>query len=399
MTGVTPLMVLRFPRVCCPKANVTGLHDWSRTQHCPVVLSLADGLQDCNRLIWHKPHLNLQHQASPCLEQRFRAALKAQSSDDAWAAWVQLAFWLDSSPSPYKLASPRVIKGKAKDREYFTFNESTETHPCTCSSTGLDRHRFHTVINREIAQGRKEALRHWKESMNNTKNDASWIRDGLAQPAVLTSDPRTITEQGLAILNEWLPRWTQPPDENQRQNSAAILCRKMQACELCPWTDPVPWTPAMIRQFCNTSAAGLDGLPFDAFAALSDDILNLLCQLYDAFDAGLAFPSCWTSARLVCIQKPDGGIHPITILSAAYRIWGKRTAQNLATWTSWFPSQLVGGRPSGHRAAGTANEILTAISNFHSNSRFLAGAFLDIAKCFDSLSLNSAKELFQARIL
>ena len=118
-------------------------------------------------------------------------------------------------------------------------------------------------------------------------------------------------------------------DENQRQNSAAILCRKMQACELCPWTDPVPWTPAMIRQFCNTSAAGLDGLPFDAFAALSDDILNLLCQLYDAFDAGLAFPSCWTSARLVCIQKPDGGIHPITILSAACRIWGKELRK---TW-------------------------------------------------------------------
>lgn len=76
MTGVTPLMVLRFPRVCCLKANVTGLHDWSLTQHCPVVLSLADGLQDCNRLIWHNPHLNLQHQASPCLEQ---AALKAHS--------------------------------------------------------------------------------------------------------------------------------------------------------------------------------------------------------------------------------------------------------------------------------------------------------------------------------
>lgn len=125
----------------------------------------------------------------------------------------------------------------------------------------------------------------------------------------------------------------------------------MQTCELCPWTDPVPWTPAMIRQFCNTSAAGLDGLPFDAFAALSDDILNLLCQLYDAFDAGLAFPSCWTTARLVCIQKPDGGTRPITILSAAYRIWGKRTAQNLATWTSWFPSQLVGGRPSGVQQA------------------------------------------------
>ena len=118
MTEVTPLMVLRFPRVCCPKANVTGLHDWSRTQHCLVVLSLADGLQDCNRLIWHKPRLNLQHQASPCLEQRFRAALKAQSSDDVWAAWVQLAFGLDSSPSPYKLASSRVIKGKPKDLKY-----------------------------------------------------------------------------------------------------------------------------------------------------------------------------------------------------------------------------------------------------------------------------------------
>ena len=114
MTGVTPLMVLRFPRVCCPKANVTGLHDWSRTQHRPVVLSLAGGLQDCSRLIWHKPHLNLQHQASPGLEQRFRAALKAQSSDDAWAAWVQLAFGLDSSLLPINLHRPVLSKVRLK---------------------------------------------------------------------------------------------------------------------------------------------------------------------------------------------------------------------------------------------------------------------------------------------
>ena len=192
-------------------------------------------------------------------------------------------------------------------------------------------------INRQVAVDRKEALRAWEQSMLNPKHAAGWIRDCLARPAVVTSDPRAKTEQGMAILHEWLPRWTQLHDEAQRSASAAILCRQMRSYDLSPRTDPSPWTPDCIRSLCKASAAGLDGLPFEAFAALSDNILHLLCLLFDACDAGLSFLSCWTGARLVCIQRPDGDTRPITILSVAYRIWSKRTAQLLAAWTCWFP--------------------------------------------------------------
>lgn len=205
-----------------------------------------------------------------------------------------------------------------------------------------------------VAWGRQETLRHWKESMQNTKTAASWIQDSLARPAVVAADLRAITEQGLAVLEEWLPRWTQTLDDKERQASAAILCQQMHTYNLTPWTNPGPWTPKEVRSFCNASAAGLGGLPFHAFAQLGDDILQLFCQLFDAFDAGLAFPSCWTSARLACVQKPDGGTRPITILSAAYRIWAKRAVQNLACWT------IVGFTPNlsvaGHQ--GHAQQIL-----------------------------------------
>ena len=386
-----------------PTAAVVGLHDWSRTQHCPVMLTLQDGLQSCDRLTWHKPRISLQSHASLELQQRFQAALRSQSSDEAWAIWVHLAFGIDHFPSPYRLATPSVLKCHPKDRENLLRLMKAQrrilahSHRHGWSDVAFSKYdNLNQQISKQVALGRKEALKHWKESMNHTRTAAAWIRDGLTKPAIVTSDPRTMVEQGEAILNEWLPRWTQPPDEDQRNASAAILCQQMQSSELSPWMSPAPWTPHMIRSFCNSSAAGLDGLPFDAFNALRDDILNLLCQLFDAFDAGLPFPSCWASARLVCIQKPDGGTRPITILSAAYRIWGKRSAQCLASWTTWFPVHLVGGRPSGPRAADTANEISAILSEYHSNSLFLAGACLDVAKCFDSLSLHAVKDLFLA---
>lgn len=88
--------------------------------------------------------------------------------------------------------------------------------------------------------------------MHNAKSAASWIRDSLARPAVVASDLRAITEQGLAILDEWLARRTQLPDEDQRAASAAILCQQMQTYDLSLWIDPGPWTLDMIRSFCNS---------------------------------------------------------------------------------------------------------------------------------------------------
>lgn len=100
-----------------PSARVVGLHSWSRTQRCPIILSLADNLQACDRLFWQKPRLNLQSEVSPALEQLFLDALKTKSSDEAWAIWINLAFGLDDFPSRYKIAKPSVLKGPPQDRE------------------------------------------------------------------------------------------------------------------------------------------------------------------------------------------------------------------------------------------------------------------------------------------
>ena len=55
----------------------------------------------------------------------------------------------------------------------------------------------------------------------------------------------------------------------------------------------------------------------------------------------------------------------------------------------------MGGRPDGPRAADSANEISCILSQYYSETQFMAGACLDIAKCFDSVSLNSLGAFLQ----
>ena len=96
------------------------------------------------------------------------------------------------------------------------------------------------------------------------------------------------------------------------------------------------------------------------------------------------------------MRKPDGGTRPITVPATAYRIWASRTAQILADWTSWFPDELVGGRPHGARATDSANHISAVLADKHATNNFLAGVCLDVSKCFDSISLQGVRLLLDS---
>ena len=96
------------------------------------------------------------------------------------------------------------------------------------------------------------------------------------------------------------------------------------------------------------------------------------------------------------MRKPDGGTRPITVPATAYRIWASRTAQILADWTSWFPDELVGGRPHGARATDSANHISAVLADKHATNIFLAGVCLDVSKCFDSISLQGVRLLLDS---
>jgi hypothetical protein len=144
---------------------------------------------------------------------------------------------------------------------------------------------YSNSISRLLAEGRKEALR---QNMTNLGHAARWVRDGLVSPATIGSDILTPAERGQQILEEWLLRWMQPADEAGRLAGVSLQVQQLSVrYDVHPWSARDPWTPASIVQHCRDSAPGLDGFAFDKFAALDPCFLEMLCELFNAFDRGL----------------------------------------------------------------------------------------------------------------
>ena len=322
-------------------------------------------------------------------------------SDGAWDFWVKNAFGCDLPVSPYRVATTRACNNtKRNNNRLFALMRNHRRvlaaghHNGWTEDLFSQHEHFTNCIARLLADGRKEALADWRHSMCNLGSAAKWLRDGLDVPATICADPVTPTAKGEQIREEWLPHWTQPPDESQRiQGIAQQLHQLPIRYNILPWSPSDPWTTDLILHHCRNSAPGLDGFGFNHFAALDKCFLEMLCEIFNAFDNGLPFPHAWSHARLVCLAKPDGGTRPITVLATAYRIWASRTAQLLADWTSWFPDELVGGRPHGPRAADSANHVSSILADKHATNTFQAGACLDVSKCFDSISLQGIRLL------
>ena len=191
-------------------------------------------------------------------------------------------------------------------------------------------------------------------------------------------------EQGAAIADEWLPRWTASDDALARQTEArGYAARAFRGVSNFP-VDQVGWTPQEILHHCNNSAPGPDGWEFRRFKQVGQDHLDKLAQVYNAIDSGAPLPKEWHHARLVCIAKVDdpGATRPISILQVAYRIWSSRWARKLAEWSP--PASL------------TAGEFAARLSEAHLRGAPLAAAFLDTQKCFDLVELASLRELVRA---
>ena len=384
-------------------AQVHGLHEWSRTQHCPLLLTLEHDLEPAQHLSWHKPVVAYNPPCSDSCIQEFQQLLSSGNSDQAWSYWVELAFGVSLPVNPYRAASPLTCKNSKQQNDHLLAIMKQHRRVLAMGHRkGWDddlyaqHEQCNSNISRLLDQGRKNALAHWRQTMTNLGAAARWVRDGLKTPAAVGADPLTPQQKGEQILNEWLPRWTQPLDEADR---IAAIYHQVQPLpveyDLRPWSNPDPCTPALIIHHCRNSAAGIDGLSFQHFASLHNCFLELLCEFFNALDNGLPLPSAWSSARLVCLAKPDGGTRPITILTTAYRIWSSRAAQSLADWTSWFPDALVGGRPGGPQAADSANHISSLLADHYARGDFLAGTCLDVSKCFDSISLEGVRILLR----
>ena len=194
-----------------------------------------------------------------------------------------------------------------------------------------------TQLAQLVADRRRHLLSSWKYRMRDVGCAARWVRAASAHSLSLKqadgSPAISPAEIGQAVAAEGEPIWEEVPecrflqDHAELERVAGAFGRRAL-----PYTEPTAWSPDAVRQECRNSAAGPDGLSYSHFAGLPQEHLVLLAKLYDALDRGLAFPSSWHQAKLICVSKTDGGARPITVLQVAYRIWSSRMAKHLADW-------------------------------------------------------------------
>lgn len=384
-----------------------SLGDQVLSQHAPVLCDVPCANALADRIAWCIPSTVTMAWTSSLIEE-FRAHVAAGRSDLAWQLWRYMAFGLDGEEVLFKPARCAVLSATGQDgRELRSLMASTRRLSRRAASewTSAEHAAFESLEKQlsDFAQARRRKLiSAWKARMRDVGCAARWVRASFASTMALKKADGTPAtspkEQGEVIANEWRPRWTEIPEARFQKNRHELqaVCNAFGR-RVPPCPQPPHWSVRDIRQECRNTAAGIDGLSFGQFAGLPELHLSLLGEFYDALDAGMNFPSCWTQARLVCIAKEDGGARPITILAVAYRIWSARMARHLAKWAdSFFPAELVGGRSKAPPAGVTANLVSTHLACARAEGSSLAGACLDTIKCFDSVSLLSLRVLLEA---
>ncbi|OLP85407.1 LINE-1 retrotransposable element ORF2 protein [Symbiodinium microadriaticum] len=144
---------------------------------------------------------------------------------------------------------------------------------------------------------------------------------------------------------------------------------------------------AIFARFKATAkkSTGLDGWGASAFLAAGQAACDRLADLWAACLQHEAMPQIWKHIRVCLLPKPDGGLRPISIASAAYRTCMTCLLRSCRAWfLSWADRELIGGIPGRH--TGQAHDALfSALTVSRQRQVAFVGAKQDVRKCFDSV--------------
>ncbi|CAE8687780.1 unnamed protein product, partial [Polarella glacialis] len=137
-------------------------------------------------------------------------------------------------------------------------------------------------------------------------------------------------------------------------------------------------------------SAGPDEWTADAWMCLLDEFFERLAEVWNLVLDGAELPEPWLEVRCVLIPKAEGGVRPISVAALAWRIGMASVLRMVQPWVEqWAPEELVGGLSK--RSADELHERLqSAIADALARRATLAGAKLDVKKCFDSVKPDQA---------
>jgi ribonuclease HI len=140
------------------------------------------------------------------------------------------------------------------------------------------------------------------------------------------------------------------------------------------------------------SAAGLDGWAARDIALLSDYSLGFVVKLLNAIERGAPWPEHMLHTRAVFLSKdPEQTDNPLSyrilkITSGWYRKWGTCRNRGLRDWIkTWDCPELNSGVP-GKGAQDAWLNIALRLELAQLNNQQIAGASVDVYKCFDQIN-------------
>ncbi|CAE7451987.1 unnamed protein product [Symbiodinium natans] len=247
-------------------------------------------------------------------------------------------------------------------------------------------------IQKEMQAAKQDRLQRWQTSME--EDDQALIRwvkgaDACSSPA--DDDVRVPVHPQLKaefFAEQWKQVWNPDviPDPGEVNPFLGWVPQGGFSC-------PKPTVTGAALKHCASKtvgkAPGADGWIGEHWSLLPNPFFDSLAALWQlVLEAGV-LPEQWTRVRCVLIPK-DVGFRPISVASLAWRVGMGVVLQQMTSWIDeWAPAELTGGLKG--RSASQAHESLH--ESLQNSTLF--GAKLDIAKCFDHVSVPQALHVWQ----
>eukprot|EP00435_Cladocopium_sp_Y103_P017092 s2103_g4.t1 len=203
-----------------------------------------------------------------------------------------------------------------------------------------------------------------------------------------------ITDMFEEFRKEWMQRW------DKHHNTPDEFWDPIVdfACQACPTPPPMRYAPitydewiASLKKKSKRAATGPDGTSRDDLLRLPKHLTMQLLRILEEIERdGNAWPVQLVQAFVIALAKTESAsqvndYRPISIFPVAYRNWSSiRARQLIAHLSSLVPETLAGSVP--HKSAHSVwYAILADLEMAHHTDQELAGAVIDLVKCFNLL--------------
>ena len=250
-----------------------------------------------------------------------------------------------------------------------------------------------SLANQQAERDALARLQHWKATTGEDMHRlCQWVRatvptEPAHQPAcdTWTLHPQHQAEEAAETWRHmWAPTQLPQPVGFQQLRHLVVPTEEYPL--------PAVTAASLFARFRASirKATGLDGWGAAAFVSAGLPACEALAQLWALCLQTAELPAAWRRIRVALLPKPEGGLRPISVASAAYRACMTCLLRAGRPWfQSWADPELVGGVP-GRSMAQTHDELFTALHDALSSRQALVGAKQDIRKCFDTVQWDLA---------